>query len=314
MGDQIFWILTLRKSRINVLALQMEIRDFYEKSDLPIYLNGVPKKSVFSYLGPLNVHLLLSVQFWLREINYTSVLFSLWTGLPCRSTNKIRQVPRSVQQLSDQIVLHEQHPDHSPIRIGLESLRHLANVGGQVSRKFDSQFARCVVRRRRWWSSAILSGRWAVLLSLATRIGRTHSSGPGSRLALHSFHARFLRVLLENLDRSFRQFRQGCKCKILVIVISIILRNKRIVCWVVSKFSIQIINLFFIWFIFRLQNNWRNNKWWWEDTVTTRWSMNWTVTFQPQLLSVVCVSELFRYWPISWVRLVPERVSSLQSR
>lgn len=136
--------------------------------------------------------------------------YILFVGLPCRSSDQICQISRSIQQLSNQTILHQQYPNHLAISPGVQLIRHLSDVGCQVPRKSYSKSIGRLVGCRWWWSSQIVSSRRIMLLLITTGIGRPHRSRSCPCRTLHSLHAWLVRLLLQNVDRGFWKLGKGC--------------------------------------------------------------------------------------------------------
>lgn len=71
---------------------------------------------------------------------------SVFSGIPCRFTDQVCTLSRPVQQLSYQVILHFEHPDHSPERPRFQLVCYFANARCQVQRKLFHQSSRCLGR------------------------------------------------------------------------------------------------------------------------------------------------------------------------
>ena len=139
--------------------------------------------------------------------------------IPCRLTNQVCPIPRSILNLPNQAVLHFKHPNYSPIRPCLQLVCHLTNVVNTILWKlFRFSFGRlgcckyyfkvCYIYSNHifenflivilvWrWTRTILPNRRSLLLSFTTRIVEGSYCWPNARCSLRCFHARFLRFLL----------------------------------------------------------------------------------------------------------------------
>lgn len=70
----------------------------------------------------------------------------LLKGIPRWFANQKCPLPWPTQLLPNQIILHQQHPNHPSICTRLQSLCNLTNVGRQIWGKYSGQFAWNMVR------------------------------------------------------------------------------------------------------------------------------------------------------------------------
>ena len=131
--------------------------------------------------------------------------------LPRGSTNQIRSLQRTIQLLSNQVVLHIQHPHHPAERPRVQPVLHLTDAGSEVQWEHPGQLAWRVGGRRGWWTCTLLPRRRSVLLPLASGGVLARTGGPHPRCPLHHLHVGILRLLLQDLDWSVWLQRQGCK-------------------------------------------------------------------------------------------------------
>lgn len=60
------------------------------------------------------------------------------SGIPCGPAHQVGPVPRAVQQLPHQALLHLQHSHHPPVSLGVKPLRHFPDAVCPLQRQLFS--------------------------------------------------------------------------------------------------------------------------------------------------------------------------------